>query len=165
MQNLVEILRQVPVGTKLWSNIFGDVEFNYIEELNLSYPISVLDSYKCEKRFTEHGYYLKRHENYGECTLWPSKDHRAWDSEALRILGIEKKPETPFNLQPFDKVLVRDSCSEKWRAEFFSHIDDNQYLPYMCVGCIWKQCIPYNDETKHLLGTKQEPPEKYRLSL
>lgn len=161
MQNLAEILRQVPKGTKLWSNIFGDVEFNHIDGLNSSYPIIVLDYYKCERKFTEHGYYFKMNKN-GECTLWPSKDHRAWDDEALRILGIEKKPETPFNLQPFDRVLVRDSCNEKWRAEFFSHIDDEPYLPYACVGCQWKYCIPYNDETKHLVGTTQAPPEKYR---
>ena len=161
MVNVAEILKQVPVGIKLWSNIFGDVEFDHFEELNLSYPISVLDYYRCERQFNEYGYYYKMHKN-GECTLWPSKDHRAWDDEALRILGIEKKPETPINLQPFDRVLVRDFCSDEWRAEFFSHIDDNQCLPYTCVGCVWKQCIPYNDETKHLLGTKQEPPEKYR---
>lgn len=167
MQNLVDILKQVPKGTKLWSNVFGEVEFNYIEGLTSDYPISVLDYYRCERFFTEHGYYHKIYEKHGECTLWPSKDHRAWDDEALRILGIEKekKPETPFNLQPFDRVLVRDSCSEKWRAEFFSHIDNELCLPYMCVSCLWRYCIPYNDETKHLLGTDKEPPEKYRLSL
>lgn len=163
MINVAEILKQVPVGTKLWSNIFGDVEFNYIDGLTPHYPISVLDSYKCERKFSEHGYFYNMQKN-GECTLWPSKDHRAWDDEALRILGIEKekKTETPFNLQPFDKVLVRDSCDEKWRADFFLQIDGNMKYPYICFGCRWRYCIPYNDETKHLLGTNQEPPEKYK---
>lgn len=121
MVNIAEILKQVPAGTKLWSNIFGDVKFDRVNS-NGEYPIRVLDSYKLERKFSEHGYFYNMHEN-GECVLWPSKDHRAWDDEALRILGIEKKPEIPFNLQPFDKVLVRNSCDEKWRAEFFSHID------------------------------------------
>lgn len=159
MQNLVEILKQVPVGTKLWSNIFGEVELDRVG-LKAEYPIGCFDAFRNYRSFTKYGYYRRMYENV-ECVLWPSKDHRAWDDEAYKILGIEKKP--PFGFQPFDKVLVRDSCDEKWRADFFSHIYDNQY--YQCVGCQWQQCIPYNDETKHLLGTKQEPPEKYRLSL
>lgn len=162
MVNIVEILKQVPVGTKLWSNIFGDVEFNYIESLTANYPISVLDYYRCERFFTEHGYYHKIYEKHGECTLWPSKDHRAWDDEAYKILGIEKKLEAPFGLKPFDKVLIRDSYNDDWSADLFSHVDDDSYACYVCVGNRWKQCIPYNNETKHLLGTEQEPPEKYR---
>lgn len=161
MVNVAEILKQVHVGTKLWSNIFGDVEFNYIEELTSDYPISVSDCYKCERKFTEQGYFYNMHKN-GECTLWPSKDHRAWDDEALRILSIEKKPETPFNMQPFDKVLIRDDDEFRWNIDFFSHIDDTQHCSYICAFSSWEQCIPYNDETKHLLGTNQEPPEKYR---
>lgn len=158
MQNLIDILKQVPKGTKLWSNVFGEVEFGEIDDEN------TIETYKDgeEEWFNSDGKLNYSNVIDGECVLWPSKDHRAWDDEALRILGIEKKPETPFNIQPFDKVLVRDSCDEKWRADFFSHIGGSPYLPYMCVGCIWKYCIPYNDETKHLLGTNQEPPEKYR---
>lgn len=163
MVNVAEILKQVPVGTKLWSNIFGEVECDSVD-FNDSYPITCLDAFRNHAYFTEHGYYLKRHEGNGECTLWPSKDHRAWDDEALRILGIEKekKFEAPFGLQPFDKVLARDLDVGFWRADFFSHICNNELYPYMCVGCQWKYCIPYNEETKHLLGTEQEPPEKYK---
>jgi len=161
MVNVAEILKQVPVGTKLWSNIYGEVFFDSID-YNEEYPIICLDAFQNQKFFTKHGYYDKMYEEYGECTLWPSKDHRAWDDEALRILGIEKKPEAPFNLQPFDKALARDSCDEKWRADFFLQIDGNIKYPYICFGCRWRYCIPYNDETKHLLGTDQEPPEKYR---
>lgn len=162
MVNVAEILKQVPKGTKLWSNIFGDVKLDRVNS-NGEYPIRVLDSYKCDWKFSEHGYYYKMHKN-GECTLWPSKDHRAWDDEALSILGIEKekKFEAPFGLQPFDKVLARDLDVGFWRADFFSHICNNELYPYMCVGCQWKYCIPYNEETKHLLGTEQEPPEKYK---
>lgn len=150
MANVADILKQTPAGTKLWSNIFGEATFMYVDKndcINVKVDGTRLVFYKDGKYVID----------TGECTLWPSEDHRAWDDEAYKILGIEKKPETPFNLQPFDKVLVRDYCDEEWRADFFSHIYDNQY--YQCVGCQWKQCIPYNDETKHLLGTNQEAPE------
>lgn len=157
MQNLVDILKQVPKGTKLWSNIFGEVEFGEIDDEN------TIEIYKDreEEWFNSDG--KLKYSNFidGECVLWPSKDHRAWDDEAYKILGIEKKPKTLFNLQPFDKVLVRNHFNEKWRAEFFSHIENNSPYSYVCIR-LWKYCIPYNDETKHLLGTNQEPPEKYR---
>ena len=161
MANIVEILKQVPKGTKLWSNTYGDVEFDRVNS-NCAYPITCIDAFQNDLTFTKYGYYNKLYEKYGECTLWPSKDHRAWDDEALRILGIEKKPETPFNLQPFDKVLIRDDDEFRWNIDFFSHIDDTRHCSYICALGSWEQCIPYNDETKHLLGTKQEPPEKYR---
>lgn len=159
MANVADILKQTPAGTKLWSNIFGKVELIGVNVDNFIKVRVTSDVYY----FFSNGQYFNMPE--GECTLWPSKDHRAWDDEAYKILGIEKKP--PFGLQPFDRVLVRDSFNEKWSAEFFSHIDDNLCLPYICVGCQWigcqwKYCIPYNDETKHLLGTTQMPPEKYR---
>lgn len=163
MVNVAEILNQAPVGIKLWSNICGEVELAHVSVDGLI-RVQRNDVKIYSLVFYKDGKYLPYGD--GECTLWPSKDHRAWDDEALRILGIEKKPEAPFGLQPFDKVLgIRDFCDEVWHADFFSHIDKDLNYRYVCIGWKWKYCIPYNDETKHLLGTNQEPPEKYRLSL
>lgn len=74
-----------------------------------------------------------------------------------------KKPKLdPNTLQPFDKVLVKDAGG--WRCDYFSHIDEtNGQYPIICVGSCWRFCIPYNDETKQLLGTTDEAPEFYRL--
>lgn len=164
MVNIVEILKQAPKGTKLWSNIFGEVELIEISPSDVFRGVELIHIKTYDGGyywFYPDGKYVDIRD--GECTLWPSKDHRAWDDEALHILGIEKKPETPFGLQPFDKVLVRDSCDEEWHAEFFSHIGINPCFPYQCVNYRWKYCVPYNNETKHLLGTNQEPPKKYRI--
>ena len=60
-------------------------------------------------------------------------------------------------LQPFDKVLVRDGDCDYWRCGFFYHMLSNGML----CECRWDQGIPYNDETKHLLGTCDIPDEKY----
>lgn len=64
-------------------------------------------------------------------------------------------------LKPFDKVLVRECDGDIWRCSIFSHIwkDD---LPYVCNGIGYKCCIPYNDDTKHLVGTTEEVPEYYK---
>ena len=66
-----------------------------------------------------------------------------------RFFGIEEK----HKFEPFDKVLVRDN-DKKWCTDFFSHFDsEEKYKPFICVGGMADECIPYNDQTKHLLGT------------
>ena len=63
-------------------------------------------------------------------------------------------------LQPFDMVLVRDDNDSFWKCNLLSHRDGN--IVY-CVGGHWgwNQVIPYNDETKHLVGTDDMPDKKY----
>lgn len=79
-----------------------------------------------------------------------SKDPRA--KECLKKLGIEEKKE--FDLKPFDKVLVRDDDGV-WFAGIFSHLRrDGQF--FCAGGNLWEQCLPYNDQTKHLLGTTDD---------
>ena len=67
-----------------------------------------------------------------------------------RFFGIEEKEE--YKLEPFDKVLVRDSLYDKWSCELFSHYDTEE-AQFVCIGTYSIYCIPYNDQTKHLLGT------------
>ena len=64
---------------------------------------------------------------------------------------------TDHKFEPFEKVLVRDRMSCDWTADFFSHMDEANFI---CVGNSYLQCIPYTPETAHLLGTSQpyEPP-------
>ena len=59
-----------------------------------------------------------------------------------------------FEFKPFDKVLVRDSDQNIWKASIFSHYDEKSNT-YVCVGSYYIQCIPYNEETAHLVGTKK----------
>lgn len=53
--------------------------------------------------------------------------------------------------KPFDKVLARECRTDKWRADLFSHM--NEEGEFTCIGYLWNECIPYNEQTKHLLGT------------
>lgn len=80
-----------------------------------------------------------------------SKKGKRWDAEKKEIVDLKPKVD---ELKPFDKVLVRDSESDKWRANLFSYIDKDGY--YHCVYANWAYCIPYNEETAHLLGTTDE---------
>lgn len=65
-----------------------------------------------------------------------------------------KDGETKYQFKPFEKVLVRDTCNDIWKATFFSHIkdNDNSIYKYVCDCISWRQCIPY-EGNENLLGT------------
>lgn len=77
-----------------------------------------------------------------------AKEGKAWDAEKKQIVDLKPKIE----LKPFDKVLVRDSKSDYWRATLFSHIDKNGC--YYCVWASWTYCIPYEGNESLLCTTK-----------
>lgn len=86
-----------------------------------------------------------------------------WNAETKTLEKIKKEKFDPKTLQPFDKVLV--SSNDEWFCDFFSHYD-NDVIDYNCIctgGCPYECCIPYNDDTKHLIGKSiEEAPEFYR---
>ena len=76
---------------------------------------------------------------------------------------LDKDRFDPKTLKPFDKVLVRDSEKDKWDCELFSLMDENLIHKFKCCGLFsYIYCIPYNDDTKYLVGTTEEAPEYYR---
>ena len=79
----------------------------------------------------------------------------------------DKKPKfDPKTLQPYDKVLVRRGNENYniWFPDFVADPpnNDNNKTLCMCVGDDIAMVIPYNDDTKHLIGTTDEAPEYYR---
>ena len=86
--------------------------------------------------------------------LKESKDPRA--KEYLkRFFGEEEKKECEF--KPFDKVLVRDDDGDHWRIDLFAREEVEFTYRFICMVDKWKQCLPYNDQTAHLLGTSNDP--------
>jgi hypothetical protein len=69
----------------------------------------------------------------------------------------------PEWFKPFDKVLVRNHKNTSWTATLFSHICNSKEYPYKTSYTNTKYCIPYNFETKYLVGTTLEEPEFYKL--
>ena len=69
--------------------------------------------------------------------------------------------------KPFDQVLVRDEDDEKWIANIFSHYTLNDGYPHRCIDNDYCQCIPYNEETAHLLNTTEayhpEEPKEWEV--
>lgn len=214
--NLVEILKDCPNGTKLYSPIYGDVELvDVLRNEEEIYPIEIKMSDYLTDKFSKDGRIFTEYN--GECMLFPSKEQRDWSKfkqfvkpkfkvgdKIVNILGKrmgasgsygviseitddkyfftdssyafirnqdgwelvpDKKPKfDPKTLKPFDKVLARNEKNEYWWCTFFSRIRNVERARYKYVTTddSHKYCIPYNDDTKHLVGTADEAPEFYR---
>ena len=65
------------------------------------------------------------------------------------------------SFKPFDKVLVRYYSEERWKCGLFSHLSTHSGAKFVCVAATYTQCIPFNDDTKHLLGTTDPCDEQY----
>lgn len=152
--NLVEILKDCPEGTKLYSPVLGEVEFVRISDDDISFPIRVRVKYGMYT-FSSQGRFCNIEQ--GECLLFPSKEQRDWSK-----FKPEKPKFDPKTLQPFDKVLVRDTRVGQWKCGFYSHESDETIYRYKTTSNAYICCIPYNKETKHLLGTTKEAPKFYR---
>ena len=156
--NLCEILKDCPKGTKLYSTVLGYVIFQGIVE-GAVYPIVVSCENGVNEDFTADGKMFIDFD--GECTLFPSKEQRSWTD--FIAPWLKKERFDPKTLKPFDKVLVRSENIFNWNCSLFSNIDDfSSKYPFSCLSMCYRFCIPYNDETKHLVGTTDEAPEFYK---
>ena len=155
--DLTKILKDCPEGTELWSDNYGEVKFLHINT-SLENPIRMERADGYSVSYTKEGWC--RIEFPASCLLWPSRDCRDWSK--FTAPWYKKEKFDPNTLKPFDKVLVRDDSNCPWYIEFFSHYIKNDTYPYKCAISNYKYCIPYNDDTKHLVGTSEEAPEYYR---
>ena len=154
--DLTKILKDCPIGTKLYSPQFGEV---YFREIRSDDEYSIITTNDVGAvTFTKEGFY--RADADEECVLFASEEQRDWSK--FIAPWYKKDKFDPKTLKPFDKVIAR--CSDfKWVCDMFSHYDKSKcVMPYVCVGGFYEVCVPYNDETKHLVGTTDEAPEYYR---
>lgn len=151
--NLCKILMYCPKGKPLWSPCWGKVTFEAIDALDGLGGLVYVQTLK--------GISIVLHEDGklnadGECMLFPSKDQRDWSK-----FNISRKRFDPETFKPFDKVLIKLNYEcERGRCDFFSHMLPNGQVS--CIGATVYECIPYNDETKYLLGTDEDAPEIYK---
>lgn len=157
--NLCEILQDCPKGTKFCSYIHGDVEFHSIDK-SLSHPILVeaktKAGYNRVKTFSKEGLFDEGFD--GICTLVPSLEQPDWSKWKCPRPKFD-----PKTLKAFDRVLVRigDGDAYCWFADFVSIPGEDSFLCTMSNKDT-SMIIPYNEETKHLVGTTDEAPDFYR---
>ena len=154
--DLTKILEGCPKGIDFYHTVYGTVLFNNID-LDSEYPIRFIVGKNQINSVTKSGLAISDYK--GECILFPSKDQRDW-SKFERFWDKPKKEKFDVNtLQPFDKVLMRTDERSIWEPDFFGYKDGN-WIMGVTVGNV--ECIPYNEETKHLVGTKEDCPEFYK---
>lgn len=146
----MDLTKILKVGDKVYSPLGGHGEVLSINH-TVSLPIRIRWENGDWSSFTKDG---KFYSFSPECIIFPSKENRDWPT-----CKTEKK--CPF--KPFEKVLVRDYPGYKqdhWCCGFFSHTDNDCFVT---TGGEWSECIPYNKETQHLVGTNQDCPDKYKI--
>ena len=155
--DLTKVLAGCPAGTKFYSSVYGEVIFERIEK-HVPYPIILSYNDRCNRiNVTQKGLHYKGFN--GECVLFPSKDQRDW-SKFERFWDKPKVEKfDPKTFLPFDKILARDCTDERWSIEIFSHKTGNVVRG---LYSNWMYAIPFNEETKHLLGTTDDCPEFYK---
>ena len=160
--DLTKILEGCPKGTELYSIIYGKVRFEGINNSDVC-PIEIKFLNKFTNPSVISAFFAKDgrcSSSYdGECTLFPAKDQRDWS----KFERFWDKPKVerfdPNTFEPFDKILARDNQDDLWSIEFFSHktgiIVRGFYSNWCCA-------IPFNDETKHLVGKREDCPDYYK---
>ena len=156
--NLVEILKDCPKGTKLYSTIHGDVELGGVYPKDDAYPIEIKLSNNTFDCFSKDGRIFT--EFNGECILFPSREQRDWNK-----FKPSKPKFNPKTFQPFDKVLVKrgDENYHLWFPDFISFPPNDVDETVLCMTTDdVDMVIPYNEETKRLIETNDDAPEFYR---
>ena len=159
--DLTKILEGCPIDFKLYSPMCGIVLFRRIDEDAYAvYPIKGEGPNGNLVSFTQEGRCFENCPG-AECLLFPSKDQRDWSK--FTAPWLKKERFDPKTLKSFDRVITRNEYDE-WTCALFSHIGNKPNTRFIYVTCesVYEYCIPYNDETKYLVGTKEEAPEYYR---
>ena len=102
--NLIEILKNVPNGTKLWSSICGDCIFDRIDTKRQNPICCVAKSDNALLNFTSEGKFFGYYSD-SECILFPSKENRDWSTF--------KVTKTHKHFKPYQKVLIKDWFGSK----------------------------------------------------
>lgn len=118
------------------------------EQLNLIHS-KIYDAYWIEKQGKQASSYIKEINDVG------------YKCDAKKKELNKKDKFDPKTLKPFDKVLLFNSIGSEWKFDFYSHKNAKHGL-LECVGYHSSRVIPYNEETKHLIGTTDDAPEFYR---
>ena len=151
--NLCEILKYCPQGETFWSPMLDGVKFSDIDDERQMIIVETVEGHFTWE-INHDGTISIDEVTSPEIMLYPSREQRDWTK-----VKYEPKKERfdPKTLKAFDKIIFKGHGM--WFCGLFSHIHNS----YACVGETYYKCvIPYNDDTKHLLGTKEEAPDFYK---
>lgn len=156
------IIRNDSKFTAIFSHV-GIEELSYMKTVNYHCWVKNDGTIKCRKdygigTYPEFRLATEKEKEFFFKAL--AEEGFKWNSNTLTLKKLENKFDIN-TLKPFDKVLARDGNSYKWTATFFSHLRTTEFK-FGCSSDVYRECIPYNEETKHLVGTISDCPEYYK---
>lgn len=135
--SIVEILKDKPKGIRLYSPIFGECAFLYIQ--NTTDDICVKKHNNEKAFFNSEGLY----NTLGECLLFPSKKMRDWEK---------------FSWKKGDVLVSEDNVHI-----IFEKFEDDAYTRFKGKHYLWKKCgeEDYNKEETKMLTSVFEKANDY----
>lgn len=158
--DLTKILYKCPTGAEFYNTVYGKVKFFWVDFTNKQ-PIVVSTYDDSIIYIAKDGKLISTRD--GECALFPSKDQRDW-SKFERFWDKPKVEKfDPKTLHPFDKVLSKYYIDREWTCGILSHpYCQSGFNGFIVNSNFVRYCIPYNEETKHLVGKTDDCPEYYK---
>lgn len=145
--DITKYLKDYPLGIKMYSPELGECEL--IEFTDRTVTVQYIDKKSNKAKtytYDQFGRDYQGHYPDKNCHIFLEKEKEWFDFV---------KPN--FEFKPFDKVLVRNRKDGCWQPNFFGKFSKyNPSTPYFCLYGWWTYCIPFNEETEKLLGTKQD---------
>ena len=139
--NLVEILKDCPKGTKLYSPVYEYVELVSVSLVECAkYPIEIKDRYGVSDGITKDGRIYE--EFNGECMLFPSKEQRDWSKFNIPVYKKEQKSadkiEPRFNVGDWVVFIASESVYQVEKKENYEYT-----LMHIFGGSL---CLSFSDE-------------------
>lgn len=143
--NIAEILKYCPKGTKVYSTVFGEVEFSKINPDNM---IVIIIKDNSKRVFRKDGSYSE----YGECVLFPSKDQRNWSKFRLPV----KKGDIMMNVNSEYPFIATGEFYKDISPKYICGINSLGNFQLGCAGMGWTSIfyIPASEEAKKELFDK-----------
>lgn len=158
--DLTELLKDCPLETRFYMSVLGEqVKLDSISKTETEHPIVVKTDDDINFYLSKYGQLFAQYK-HGDCVLWPSEECRDWSKFKVPIKKFD-----PKTLQPFDRVIAKLDSDDiyYWFADFVSMpAKGYDIVPCTISKKSAEMVIPYNEETKHLVGTSDEAPEYYR---
>lgn len=154
--NLCEVLKDCPKGWGFWSPMLGNVKLHHVrqeaERVSVILKSGTMWDINADGTITVGG------DTSPEVMLFPNKWQKDWSK--FPAPWYKKERFDPKTLKAFDRVIVYGE-NEGWFCTIFSHIGEGEY-PYNTASGNYAWCIPYNEDTKHLVGTTDDAPDFYK---